>query len=80
MTATDEYGNTSSPATESMVVSPATESMVVSPASTNGSTIDITSTWLQQNGPGPYVLNQANTTYVLQTDVTTSGTAFVFAN
>ena len=26
------------------------------------------------------MLNQANTTYVLQTNVTTSGTAFVFAN
>ena len=29
------------------------------------STVNITSTWLQQQGAAPYVLNQANTTYVL---------------
>ena len=67
VTAIDEYGKTSSPATASMVVSA---------SSNNGSTIDITSTWLQQNGPAPYVLNQAARLYVLQTNVTTSGTAF----
>ena len=72
MTATDTYGKTSMQATAAFVISAA----VV----TTGQTINITSTWLQQNGPGPYVLNRANTTYVLQTDVTTSGTAFVFAN
>jgi PKD repeat protein/methionine-rich copper-binding protein CopC len=71
VTATDEYGNTSIPATASLVVKK---------ASNSDPTIDITSTWLQQNGPAPYLLDQPNTTYVLQTNVTTSGTAFVIAN
>ena len=39
--------------------------------------VDITPAWLATNGPAPYVLDQAGTTYVLQTDVTASGTAFV---
>ena len=41
------------------------------------SIVDITPEWLSTNGPSPYYLNQANTTYVLQTDVETPGTAFV---
>ena len=39
--------------------------------------IPIDANWIAQNGPGPYLLNQAGATYQLQTDVTTSGTAFV---
>src|SRR5262249_87972 len=67
VTATDENGRSSVPATMTIAISLAT-------------VIPITADWLQQNGPGPYVLSQANTTYVLQSDVTTSGTAFVIAN
>src|SRR5262245_27336968 len=37
----------------------------------------IDSTWLAAHGAGPYVLDQAGATYVLETDVRTSGTAFV---
>ena len=33
--------------------------------------------WLAAHGPGPYVLDQAGTTYVLLSDVRTAGTAFV---
>ena len=33
--------------------------------------------WLAARGAGPYVLDQAGATYVLQTDVRTPGTAFV---
>jgi fibronectin type 3 domain-containing protein len=43
----------------------------------SGRTVQIDQSWLQQRGPGPYSLDQANTTYVLQTDVTVSGTAFI---
>jgi PKD repeat protein len=67
VTATDENGLTSAKATASIVVS----------AASGGSTVNITTSWLQQQGSGPYVLTQANTTYVLNTNVTTSGTAFV---
>jgi len=42
--------------------------------------IPIDQTWLQNNGPAPYVLSQAGATYQLETDVTTSGTAFVILN
>src|SRR5262249_42051481 len=70
VTATDTYGKTSMQATAAILIS----------AATVGSTINIDANWLQQQGPGPYILSQANTTYVLQTDVTTSGTAFVIAN
>ncbi len=38
--------------------------------------INIDQTWLNAQGAGPYYLNQAGTTYRLQTDVTTDGTAF----
>ena len=72
VTATDTYGKTSMQATAAILISAATVGV--------GSTININATWLQQQGPGPYVLSQANTTYVLQTDVTTYGTAFVIAN
>src|SRR5262249_48136633 len=39
----------------------------------------VDSGWLQSQGAGPYLLDQANTTYVLATDVRTDGTAFVVA-
>src|SRR4051812_7413864 len=39
-------------------------------------TISIDAGWLQKNGPGPYVLNQAGATYILEADVVTSGPAF----
>jgi hypothetical protein len=39
----------------------------------------IDASWLASHGAGPYALTQANTTYVLETDVTTAGTAFVAA-
>ena len=42
--------------------------------------IPINQTWLQNNGPAPYVLSQAGATYQLETNVTTSGTAFVVLN
>ena len=46
----------------------------------SGTGTNIDANWLQQHGPAPYVLNQASATYQLQTDVTTSGTAFVVLN
>ena len=67
VTATDEDKLTSSQAVGTTVVS----------APSGGSTVNITSAWLTQQGSAPYVLSQANTNYVLQTNVTTSGTAFV---
>ena len=39
--------------------------------------IHITATWLAQQGPGPYLLTSSNETYVLDTNVTVNGTAFV---
>ena len=41
-----------------------------------GPTINLNANWLQQRGPGPYILDQAGATYRLQADVTTHGTAF----
>lgn len=41
------------------------------------STVAITPGWLRQQGRGPYILNRADTTYILETSVTTTGTAFV---
>lgn len=38
--------------------------------------INIDQAWLDERGDGPYYLDQAGRTYVLQTDVTTDGTAF----
>jgi len=38
--------------------------------------IDIDQAWLDAQGPGPYYLDQTGETYVLQTDVTTDGSAF----
>jgi hypothetical protein len=35
--------------------------------------------WLAERGPGPYLLDRPGATYVLETDVATSGTAFVIA-
>lgn len=67
VTATDKDGLTSSKATATIVVSEPSSS----------STVDITSSWLEQQGSAPYVLDQPNTTYVLETNVTTTGTAFV---
>ena len=68
VTTTDENG-------ESSVT--ALSSIIISAVATAGPTVAITPGWLQQQGPGPYVLAHANTTYVLNTDVTTTGTAFV---
>ncbi len=43
--------------------------------------INIDQAWLNARGPGPYYLDQANTRYILQTDVSTPGTAFaIIAN
>ena len=57
-----------------------TATPTATPTPVIGSSVNIDTNWIQQNGTGPYLLGQANTTYVLQTDVTTSGTAFVIAN
>lgn len=43
---------------------------------TSSNIINIDQAWLNAQGPGPYYLDQAGKTYVLQTDVTTKGTAF----
>jgi hypothetical protein len=42
-------------------------------------TITVDTAWLQQQGPGPYVLDHAYGTYVLATDVDVPGTAFAAA-
>ena len=42
-----------------------------------GSTVNIDANWLQQNGPAPYQLSSASTTYVLQTDVGSESSAFI---
>lgn len=42
-------------------------------------TIHITPAWLAQQGAGPYSLTSNNSTYLLDTDVATNGSAFVFA-
>lgn len=39
-------------------------------------TINIDQAWLNARGNGPYYLDQADTNYILQTNVSTSGTAF----
>ena len=44
-----------------------------------GTAINIDPNWIQQHGPGPYLLDQNGATYLLQTDVTTCGTAFVIS-
>ncbi len=41
------------------------------------STVHITAAWLAQQGAGPYLLTASDTTYILDTDVTVNGTAFV---
>jgi VCBS repeat-containing protein len=51
----------------------ATVNLMVNPVNT----VLITAAWLAAQGAGPYLLTQANTNYVLQTDVTVDGTAFV---
>ena len=38
--------------------------------------VNIDQSWLNAQGPGPYYLDQQGKTYVLQTDVTSDGTAF----
>ena len=43
------------------------------------STVSLTPAWFAQQGAGPYQLSSANTTYVLQTNVSTPGGAFVIA-
>ena len=40
-------------------------------------TVDMTPAWLAAQGSAPYVLGGSNTTYVLETNVSTPGTAFV---
>jgi len=70
VTATDEYGGVSKAATSALTISAASSATV----------IPINATWLQNNGPAPYVLTQAGATYQLETNVTTSGTAFVILN
>lgn len=62
VTATDQHG----------VASAATTSLTINAPDV----IPIDSAWLNSH-TAPYQLTQANTTYVLQTDVTTSGGAFV---
>lgn len=48
---------------------------------TAANVVNIDQAWLDQQESGPYYLDQANTTYVLQTDVTTEGSAFaIIAN
>lgn len=52
---------------------------------TNNSTqtftgVNIDSDWLTANGPSPYYLLTASTTYRLKTNVTTEGTAFMILN
>jgi len=53
---------------------------------TNGVTVQaynpllIDAAWLSANGPAPYWLEQSGATYVLDTDVTTPGTAFYIAD
>ena len=49
------------------------------PAESSQNQVAIDANGLARNGPGPYLLNQADTTYVLQTDVRAQGTAFVVA-
>jgi PKD repeat protein len=56
----------------------ATSALVIS--AVIGSTINIDASWLQQRGAGPYYLDTAGATYVLQTDVTVDGTAFMILN
>ena len=48
-------------------------------APTPATTVQIDSAWLAQRGQGPYLLDQPGTTYILQTDVSVPGTAFVVA-
>jgi K319-like protein len=52
----------------------ASDRVVVNVTATN--VINIDQVWLDQQGFGPYYLDQEDSTYVLQTDVTTDGTAF----
>jgi PKD repeat protein len=66
VTATDKNRVTSMLTTTSIVIAAAT-------------VIPIDRAWLASHGPGPYALTQNGATYKLQTDVTTSGTAFVVA-
>ncbi len=63
VTATGKDGATSILATKAIVITTAT-------------IIPIDQAWLQSHGPSPYILNQAGATYQLQTNLTTSGTAF----
>jgi len=44
---------------------------------TAANVINIDQAWLDAQGDGPYYLDQQDSTYVLQTDVTIDGTAFV---
>ncbi|NLF25564.1 MAG: carboxypeptidase regulatory-like domain-containing protein [Deltaproteobacteria bacterium] len=43
-------------------------------------TVRITTAWLNQRGSPPYLLDKSNTTYILDTDVTVNGTAFLLGS
>ena len=49
----------------------------ISITDSGGSAISVDANWLQQHGPAPYYLDQTGVTYILQTDVTVDGGAFV---
>ncbi|MEN6457924.1 MAG: fibronectin type III domain-containing protein [Thermoguttaceae bacterium] len=72
-------GDTSATTTSS-TASVASAAAVASSSSTTATattTVHLTAEWFAQQGAGPYYLNASNTTYVLDTDVTVSGTAFI---
>ncbi len=70
LTASDSAGHSGSSST----------TVTVNASSPSPTVMAINQTWLQNNGPAPYVLSQAGATYQLETNVTTSGTAFVVLN
>ncbi|MDD2731995.1 MAG: fibronectin type III domain-containing protein [Candidatus Pacebacteria bacterium] len=50
------------------------------PYTSYGAEIRINQQWLNANGPAPYFLNQADTTYTLDTDITVDETAIIIGN
>ena len=40
-------------------------------------TVYMDQAWLDANGPAPYILSQSDTTYILQTNIVSEGTAFI---
>ena len=71
-------------ATSTSLTQPATTATVTEPitaeplATTN--TVRLSAAWFAARGTGPYLLNASNTTYILDTDVTVPGTAFIRTN